>query len=126
MILRACALAASLALVLACASSSSPATSPGTSTCDDLVASAQKDLQSALDANATCTTDADCESVGFGASCFDSCSRGIAKSGDAAYKASVDKVDGAQCKQFKDQGCKQAPIPPCTPPIVKCNAGKCS
>jgi hypothetical protein len=114
----------------ACASTTAPSTASAAETtaaptCNDLAASARKEVSAAIESNASCNADADCVAIGFAASCFDSCARTVASSGVAAVSAAKSKVDGAQCKQFLDQGCKVM-YPPCVPrPPAKCTAGKC-
>ncbi len=119
-------------VLLACGGQSSPATTPDGSSasttgasCDELAASARTEVQAAFEANATCTVDADCIDTGFSAGCFDSCARAVAKTGAAAVDAAKARVDAAQCKTFKDQGCKLI-VPPCVPPEPPaCVSGRC-
>ena len=82
-------------------------------------------VQSAVDANLTCSTDADCAIVAFAASCFDACSRVVNEAGVAAVSAAIDKVNAGACAQFVREGC-QLIRPPCVPPPdAKCTAGMC-
>jgi hypothetical protein len=120
-------------LATACSGAPASASSPGNAAppgdaaaCSQHVSAAQKKLQAVLDANRACSKDADCESVAFGAGCFDSCTRTIAVSGKAAYEAAAGAVNKDECKAYKDAGCPSVMPPPCAPPLApRCNAGKC-
>lgn len=127
MISKAClALAVPLSFALACASSSPPASSPGAASCDELVTSARNDVSRAITDHRACTQDSDCTTVGLGASCFDSCTRAVAASGKPEVDAAVARANDAQCKQFAEQHCTPAPIPPCAPPPPpRCVSGQC-
>lgn len=120
-----------LAAAAACASAPPPAAAgastavPSTPSCADLRAYALHRLDDVLAAHRACTTDADCVSVGFGASCFDACSRSVAKSGQPALDAASADIDADECRDFKAQGCRSE-VPPCAPPApVACRQGIC-
>ena len=123
--------AAVLAGAAACASApppaaaSAPTAGPSSSSCADLRAHALRRLDDVLAANGACTTDADCVSVGLGGSCFDACSRSVAKNGQPALDAASADVDAHECRDFKAQGCT-AWAPPCAPPPpTACRKGIC-
>lgn len=124
--MRILCLLVSAAAIAACASTSqTPVETTSAPACNDLAASARKEVADAIASGATCSTDADCIETSLGASCFDSCARTVSTSGLAAVNAAKSKVDAAQCKQFLDQGCKVL-IPPCAPPRpMKCVSGAC-
>ncbi|AKU97495.1 hypothetical protein AKJ09_04159 [Labilithrix luteola] len=103
---------------------SSDEASAGTS-CESLSESASTEVSSAIAAHQACTVDDDCTQVELVASCFDHCSRIVAKDGVAEVSAAKDRVNAAQCKRFLAQGCK-FDVPPCSPPMpAKCKAGVC-
>lgn len=117
-----------LALGAACASTpSAPQTSSaGGDACSAHVEAARKKVQAAIDANMTCASDADCTDVGFGASCFDSCSRPMASAGMAAFDAARKDADASDCKAYEDDGCPPMISPPCAPPGPHvCKQGRC-
>lgn len=117
------------AAAVACAASGpsgASSTTGGGDACAAHVTEARSKLQAVLDANATCSSDADCVEVGFGASCFDSCSRAMATSGKDAFDAERRAVDAGACKAYADEGCPAMIAPPCAPPgPLHCNAGRC-
>lgn len=94
--------------------------------CASLSNAASSEVSNAIAAHQACAVDADCVQIGFAASCFDSCSRVVAKNGVADVTAAKDRVNADACKQFLAQGCK-FDIPPCAPPgMPVCKAGACS
>jgi hypothetical protein len=108
-------------------SSASPSSSAPEATvdCNAVAAKAGARVLEVLSANEACTTDADCTTVGFASQCFDSCSRGIAQKGAAAFSAIVADVNAHECKDFAAHGCKLT-VPPCLPPKpVACRKGIC-
>jgi hypothetical protein len=123
--------AAVSALAIACGattSTSGSATDDGANgpSCNDLQASARSEVDGVLQAHRSCTQASDCVGIELTATCFDSCGRAIRADGQANFQAATAKVDGAQCKQFLDQRCKNV-IPPCAPPSpVACTAGLCT
>jgi hypothetical protein len=107
-------------LVQACGGSS------GEVSCGAASSQAEASVQSAVDGNITCSTDADCTVVTFAALCFDACTRVVNHTGVAAVNAAIAKVNAGPCATFGSEGC-QVEIPPCTPPQpASCNAGKCT
>jgi hypothetical protein len=116
---------------VACASTPGPNPSGGVanngaSTCGDSRSKATDKLQAVVDANLACTKDEDCVTIDFGASCFDACTRTIAKSGQGAFDAARGEVDQNECKAYKDAACPNVVPPPCAPPQpVACKEGKC-
>jgi hypothetical protein len=50
-------------------------------------------LQSAVDANLSCSKDADCTVVTFAAGCFDACTRVVDGAGVAAVNAAINEVN---------------------------------
>lgn len=124
----ACALVAVVAVSVACTATPAANTPGGTEDprCGESTNAARARLESVIDANMTCKTDADCTTVGFGASCFDSCSRTIGTSGVDAYKAEIGAVNAKECKAYDDAGCLPMVAPPCAPPEAPaCKEGKC-
>ncbi len=113
-------------LASACATASTaPVETTSALSCDELAASARKDVDSAIQSHTACATDADCVEDALSASCFDSCARGVATRGVADVKAARARVNDAQCKEFLARGCKVL-IPPCAPPgPPRCVAGAC-
>ena len=76
-------------------------------------------------ASRSCSSDQDCVTIALGASCFDSCTRSVSRSGAASVAAAIDHADAGECAAFVDQGC-QLIHPPCLPPRTPtCNAGLC-
>lgn len=122
--LRALALLVPAALLSIAACGSDNASSGSSETCESIQDEARAPISKAIDANKACTTDADCVDVAYATSCFDSCSRGIAKSGAAAVDAAKDDAEKNACTRFKAKGCKVI-IPPCPPPDLRCLGGKC-
>lgn len=122
-----------LLAALAACGGSKPATSshgentpPPTNTCQDYQTATIDALTTALSTYDACQTDADCTTIGFGASCIDACSRAIAKNDVDAFNDAVKDVDASQCKAFTDAGCPKPFAPPCAPPSTPtCNAGHC-
>jgi hypothetical protein len=110
--------------IVACGSSSSDAKDGSSADCDALAKQGRDEVSRAIDAHKTCTTDADCMEVAFATSCFDSCSRGIAKSGKADVDTAKANAEKNACAPFKEKGCKVT-IPPCSPPALKCQSGSC-
>lgn len=98
----------------------------GGTSCTELADSARQEVDAVLQAHRACTQASDCKSVGFSASCFDSCGRALRTDGEAAFKSAQEKVDKAQCAQFTKQGCTRV-IPPCAPPsALACVGGVCT
>ena len=126
------ALAAALA---ACATTAPPDATPAATTattsssstsCDALAGSARDEVAAAIASHAACTSDADCVETSLGASCFDSCSRGVAANGLADVAAAKSRVNAAACAEFTARGCKVT-VPPCAPPRApRCVAGACA
>lgn len=114
---------------VACAASPPATTGGGVAAepqCAESTNAARARLTAVIDANMACKTDADCTTIGFGASCFDSCSRTIGVSGVDAYKAEIAAVDAKECKAYDDAGCPPMVSPPCAPPEAPaCREGKC-
>lgn len=78
-----------------------------------------------MDANRTCSADADCTFVGRATSCFDSCTGVVAKSGMPAVDQAKASAEATECKAFKAGGCKRV-VPPCAPPLPPtCHEGRC-
>ncbi len=106
-------------LVQACGGSS------GEVSCGAASSQAEASVQSAVDGNLTCSTDADCTVVTFAAVCFDACTRVVNRTGVAAVNAAIAKVNAGPCATFASDGC-QVETPPCAPPQpARCNAGQC-
>lgn len=79
-----------------------------------------------IDAHSACTSDDDCVTIAFSASCFDSCDRAVAKSGEADVKAARERVDAGVCATYRARGCKLI-VPPCVPPErARCESGRCT
>ena len=116
-----------LASVLAACGSSPPASKPsGNQTCEAIQADARSTLAKFVDENRACKQDADCVVVGFGASCFDSCTRAIAGDRKADYEAAATNVNAGACATYSKQSCPAHTVPPCAPPSAPtCNAGMC-
>jgi hypothetical protein len=110
--------------IAACGNSSSEAKNGAAADCDTLANKAREEVSRAIDAHKSCTTDADCIEVAYATSCFDSCSRGIAKDGKADVDAAKASAEKNACASFKEKGCK-AIIPPCAPPALQCKSGRC-
>jgi hypothetical protein len=112
--------------IVACGSSSSDgkSASAAAADCDALAKQGRDEVSRAIDAHKACTTDADCVEVALATSCFDSCSRGVAKSGRADVDTAKANAEKNACAQFKEKGCKVT-IPPCSPPALKCQTGSC-
>jgi hypothetical protein len=115
-----------LLFLAACAAGPSQPRDPGAAqSCEALKVSAAAIVAQAVASHAACSTDADCVTVGFGASCFDHCTRAMNVSGKADLEAAQTRVDGAQCRQFQERGCKSF-APPCMAPAPPtCKAGAC-
>lgn len=94
------------------------------SSCDAIQSEARDAVSRAIEANQRCTATADCVEVSFATSCFDSCSRGIAKAGAPEVEAAKADAEKNACARFKAKGCKST-IPPCEPPTLRCVSGKC-
>jgi len=93
--------------------------------CDELQTSASEMVGKAFDDNRACQVASDCVELAFQASCFDSCSRAVAKTGMAAVQAAIDAVEAQQCAQANNNGCR-VEVPPCVPPAqVTCTGGLC-
>lgn len=113
----------SFSWVLACGSSE-PAPSKG-DTCTTASNAARERVGKVVEENLACSADADCVSVPFGATCFDSCTRAVNQTGKGAVDRAATLVEASECKQFHDAGCKVV-VPPCAPPTeAKCVQGKC-
>lgn len=110
----------------ACVSGRCSIAQPGSKPfCDGYQGRARDALQAVLDQHTACTADTDCVTVGFSASCFDGCSRVIAKEGQAAYETARHDVDASSCAMFSGGGCT-FDAPPCdAPPAPTCVAGRC-
>jgi hypothetical protein len=111
----------------ACAASPPPAaaTSSAPASCASLAKAAAARVRSVVEAHLACTSDADCVTIGQGASCADQCTTSMAREGDAAHQAIEADVDARECKQFREQGCR-VESPPCmAPPAPACREGKC-
>jgi len=77
-------------------------------------------------AHQACLHDADCQSIAFQSSCFDSCTRAVNVSGVAAVEAAVTRVNAGICANYQSDGCKLV-IPPCVPPLTsQCVDGSCT
>lgn len=93
--------------------------------CSQHETSASNEIEQVISSHSSCSVDADCVTVERSANCFDHCSGVMNKSGRSALDAAKAKVDGAQCKQFQDQGCKLI-RPPCEGPgAAVCKSGTC-
>lgn len=93
--------------------------------CKSLADQAREGVRLTIENQLACKDDDDCTTTGLSASCFDSCSRPVKKSGAQMVQNARDKVEAAECKQFHELGCKLI-IPPCVPPTAPtCVAGKC-
>jgi hypothetical protein len=98
-----------------------------TPACSDDIEAARSSIAAVIDANQSCTQDADCIIVGLGAGCFDSCQRFLGSSGKAAYEQAVAAADAGKCQEYKAAGCPRVIPPPCAPlPPASCRAGHCS
>ena len=105
----------------ACSDAAAPATAPGSNDqCMAPVKAAQEHLGKVIEENRSCESDTDCVTIGFGASCFDSCARAVNQVGKGAYDRELTLVEASDCKLFHDDGCKTI-SPPCSPP----NPPKC-
>lgn len=120
------------ALAVAACDPAAPAGAPsngpaaGAGSCSENRSAASEALQKVIEQNSACTKDSDCVTIGFGASCFDACTRTIAASGKAAFEAAAEAVDAKECKAYADAGCPRPVPPPCAPPMPPaCKAGKC-
>lgn len=116
-----------LGLLAAACSTGAPASHGAKAdTCAAHTTAARDKLLAVIDANSTCTADADCTHVELAAACFDSCSRSIAASGKAAFDAERAAVDEANCKAYDADACPPHISPPCAPPgPPTCQEGKC-
>jgi hypothetical protein len=104
----------------------SPAQGTAGSECVALAAKAGARVRSVLEANLACSTDADCTTVGYGAACFDACTRPMARAGEAAFHALVADVEAHECRDYSAIGCKPPLPPPCAPPPpATCKQGVC-
>ena len=132
MLLRRLVIGSSVAALVACASSSNstPTTTSSSSgsgsSCTEIASAARSVVSEAIDAHLACQHDGDCTSVALSVSgCFDSCSRAVAAANVADVDAAKQKVDGAQCQDFRAKGCSFA-APPCVPPgTPHCTNGVC-
>ena len=92
----------------ACAASPPPAaaTAEASASCAALAKAAAARVRSVVEAHLACTSDADCVTIGQGASCADQCTTSMAREGDAAHRAIEADVDARECRQFREQGCR--------------------
>lgn len=98
----------------------------GVDACTSKPDEARARLTRVIEANASCSTDADCVTVGFSSSCFDSCMRAMAASGQAAYEAALGEANAKECAEYVDAGCPAPVHPPCEPPSpATCTEGVC-
>ncbi|HEX3345212.1 MAG TPA: hypothetical protein VHS09_11600 [Polyangiaceae bacterium] len=114
--------------VAACAASAPPppvaTASPGAA-CGETEQQAVRRIGAVIAAHETCATDADCERVSQGGSCFDHCTIAMAREGEPALQAVAADVAAHECRDFAAQGC-HAVSPPCMPlPAPVCREGKC-
>ena len=118
-----------LALTLsfvACAASGGDARTPTVTECAQQAKPASDKVNAAIEANQTCSADADCMTIAVHSTCFDACTTPIAKSGQAAVEQAISSVSQDECQAFAAVGCKVI-IPPCAPPMAPvCREGKCS
>jgi hypothetical protein len=111
-----------LALVGGCSSTSSK--EPPVA-CEELQAAARAKVEQAFTSNLACQVDSDCVELAFQASCFDSCTGVVAKTGTAAVQAAINTVEANQCAETRDAGCNVV-IPPCVPRTrIACTGGVC-
>ena len=95
-------------------------------TCTAKAIPASDKVMAVIAANSTCSTAADCTTVDFSTSCFDSCTRAVATSGRAAVEEAKASASANECQAFADAGCT-AEHPPCEAPLAPtCVAGKCT
>lgn len=111
-------------LALSC-SGGGAATAPSGSSCDADRQRAIARVQAAVDANQTCSTDADCKQVSVSGSCFDACTRAANAAGESAVTKAIAEAEQSECKTFAGARC-QLIHPPCAPPQPPtCQQGKC-
>ena len=123
--------------VVACSSSTAPSgeeasattaeagRSPDFATCTAALRPASDKVTAAIAASTGCSADADCTTIELAASCFDSCTRAVAKAGVAAIEQVKTDVSNNECHPFFDAGCKLE-APPCEAPATPtCSAGHC-
>jgi hypothetical protein len=98
---------------------------PGDDVCEVSANEARARVRTVIDANATCSTDAECVTVPNAASCFDACFTATNTVGKGAVDRATTVVEASECKIFNESGCKLI-TPPCVPPSQpRCEGGKC-
>jgi len=108
-----------------CSPARDAGSSSGAASCDARKAAALATVQIAVDANGTCTVDADCRVVAFQSGCFDACTRVVNAAGVAAVQSAESTANANGCATFASDGCALS-IPPCLPPgPPTCVGGKC-
>ena len=123
---RAIGVAAALFVLTACASSSKVADGSASATCAQRQKSAEAEVQRALDANTTCSVDADCAVVEFATACFDACTRPVSAGGVTSVKRAIDAVNAGDCATYA-RDCGGVVHPPCDPRVTGplCTNGRC-
>ncbi|MBN9164926.1 MAG: hypothetical protein BGO98_20965 [Myxococcales bacterium 68-20] len=112
--------------VIACSPSGSEARTPTVTECGEQATPARDKVNAAIEANRTCSVDADCMTIEVRSTCFDACTTSIAKSGQAAVEQAMSSASQDECQAFAAAGCKLI-IPPCMGPVPPvCREGKCS
>jgi hypothetical protein len=117
---------AALFVLSACASSSKVVDGSGSATCAQRQKNAETEVQASLDANATCSVDADCAVVEFATECFDACTRAVNAGGVTAVKRAIDAVNAGDCATYA-RDCGGVVHPPCDPRLTGplCTNGRC-
>jgi hypothetical protein len=117
---------AALFVLSACASSSKVTDGSASATCAQRQKNAENQVQGALDANATCSVDADCAVVELATECFDACTRPVNAGGVTAVKRAIDAVNAGDCATYA-RDCGPVVHPPCDPRLTGplCTNGRC-
>ncbi|MBK7579755.1 MAG: hypothetical protein IPI67_06040 [Myxococcales bacterium] len=80
-------------------------------------------IEAARKANASCGSAGDCTLTGAGTTCAGDCQVAVSKSGEAAFKTALSKLDGDYCQGFVPV-CGYS-TPKCAVPTLVCTNGLC-
>ena len=118
--------ASALFVLSACASSSKVADGSASAACLQRQKSAEGEVQRSLDANATCSVDADCAVVEVVTECFDECTRPVNAGGVSSVKRAIDAVNAGDCATYA-RDCGGVVHPPCVARVTGplCTNGRC-
>ena len=118
--------APALFVLAACASSTKVADGSASAACAQRKKSAEAEVQRALDANATCSVDADCAVVELVTECFDACTGPVSAGGVTSVKRSIDALNAGDCATYA-RDCGAVEHPPCDPRLTGplCTNGRC-